>query len=185
LIVGDEIAFVEARASYVDRLEDLYIEGRIPKRIAHNDMKVNNLLIDKQSGKGICVTDLDTTMPGLVLHDFGDMVRTATNNAAEDELDLDLVRMQIEIFGPLAEGYLSKAGQFLNPIEMKELVFSCKVIVLEIGMRFLTDYLLGDVYFKTQREGHNLDRSRAQFRLLTSIEEQEELMELIVASIPS
>ena len=180
-----EIASVESRESYVDRLEDLYIEGLIPKRIAHNDTKVNNLLIDNLSGRGICVTDLDTTMPGLVLHDFGDMVRTATNNAAEDELNLDLVRMQIEIFEPLARGYLSNAGQFLNTIEMKELVFSCKVIVLEIGIRFLTDHLQGDVYFKTQREGHNLDRCRAQFKLLTSIEEQEELMERIVASIPS
>ncbi|MGB3715604.1 MAG: aminoglycoside phosphotransferase family protein [Candidatus Promineifilaceae bacterium] len=183
--VRDEIAFVEARESYVDRLEDLHIEGLIPKRITHNDTKVNNLLIDKRSGRGICVTDLDTTMPGLALHDFGDMVRTTTNNAAEDEQNLDLVRMQIEIFEPLARGYLSKAGQFLNTIEMKELIFSCKVIVLEIGIRFLTDHLQGDVYFKTGRKGHNLDRCRTQFKLLTSIEEQEELMELIVASIPS
>jgi hypothetical protein len=184
-LVGDEIAFVEGRESYVDRLEELNNKGLIPKRIAHNDTKVNNLLIDKQSGRGICVTDLDTTMPGLVLHDFGDMVRTAANNSAEDELNLDLVRMQIEIFEPLTKGYLSEAGQFLNPIEIKELVFACKAIVLEIGIRFLTDHLQGDIYFKTQREEHNLDRCKAQFKLLASIEEQEELMELIVASISS
>lgn len=182
-IARHEISFIEDRVSYVDRLEDLHIKGHIPKRITHNDTKVNNLLIDNQSGRGICVTDLDTTMPGLVLHDFGDMVRTATNIAAEDELNLEKVRMQIEIFEPLVRGYLSQASQFLNAFEMKQLVFSCKVIVLEIGMRFLTDFLQGDIYFKTQREGHNLDRCRAQFKLLTSIEEQEESMEDIVASI--
>jgi hypothetical protein len=178
----NEIAFVEARESFADRLQDLCQAGLIPKRITHNDTKANNLLFDDQSGRGICVTDLDTTMPGLVLHDFGDMVRTTANRAAEDEPNLDRVHMDIEIFKPLLEGYLYSAGPFLNSEELKQLVFACKVIVLETGMRFLSDYLEGDIYFKTSRRSHNLDRCKVQFKLLASIEEQEETMELIVDS---
>ncbi|HET6447017.1 MAG TPA: aminoglycoside phosphotransferase family protein [candidate division Zixibacteria bacterium] len=179
----DEIAYAMARESYVDRLDNLFAAGRLPERITHNDTKVNNLLVDNLSGKGICVTDLDTTMPGLAGHDFGDMVRTATNKAAEDVLDHGKVKMRMEIFKPLVKGYLSEASQFLTPMEIEQLVFSCKVMVLESGIRFLTDHLLGDVYFKTQRRDHNLDRCRVQFKLLSSIEEQEELMELVVKSI--
>ncbi len=178
-----EISFAENRESIVDRLSNLSREGLIPERIVHNDTKINNLLIDNQSQRGICVTDLDTTMPGLALHDFGDMVRTATNSAAEDMPNLDEVHMRLDIFEPLARGYLSTAGSFLTANEIRQLVFACQVIVLEIGMRFLTDYLEGDVYFKTRREEHNLDRCRVQFKLLTSIEEQRELMEQIVDSI--
>ena len=178
-----EISFAVNRESIVDRLANLNREGLLPARIAHNDTKINNLLIDNQSQRGICVTDLDTTMPGLVLHDFGDMVRTATNSAAEDKPDLDEVHMRIDIFEPLARGYLSTTGTFLTANEIRQLVFACQVIVLEIGMRFLTDYLEGDVYFKTRRKEHNLDRCRVQFKLLTSIEEQRELMEQIVDSI--
>jgi hypothetical protein len=178
-----EISFAANRESIVDRLANLNREGLLPVRIAHNDTKINNLLIDNQSQRGICVTDLDTTMPGLVLHDFGDMVRTATNSAAEDKPDLDEVHMRIDIFEPLARGYLSTAGTFLTAHEIRQLVFACQVIVLEIGMRFLTDYLEGDVYFKTRRKEHNLDRCRVQFKLLTSIEEQRELMEQIIDSI--
>ncbi len=181
--VRNEILFTESRESYVDRLEDLRMSGLMPERITHNDTKVNNLLIDNRSHRGICVTDLDTTMPGLVPHDFGDMVRTAANSAAEDEPNLDRVHMDIEIFEPLLEGYLSSAGQFLNAEEMEQLVFACKVIVLETGMRFLTDYLEGDIYFKTKRKSHNLERCRVQFKLLASIEEQEESMEQIVESL--
>jgi len=181
--VRNEILFTESRELYADRLEDLRMAGLMPERIAHNDTKVNNLLIDNRNHRAICVTDLDTTMPGLVLHDFGDMVRTATNSAAEDELDLDRVHMDIEIFEPLLKGYLSSAGQFLNAEEMEQLVFACKVIVLETGMRFLTDYLEGDIYFKTKRWSHNLERCRVQFKLLVSIEEQEESMEQIVESL--
>ena len=178
-----EIAFAECRESYVNKLDDLHNQGLIPVRIVHNDTKVNNLLFDIQTGKGICVTDLDTTMPGLILHDFGDMVRTVTNSAAEDETNLDLVKMRLDLFEPLARGYISEAGQFFTSHERNELVFSSKVMVLETGIRFLTDFLQGDRYFKIQHEGHNLDRCRTQFRLLESIEEQEESMEIIVSSI--
>ncbi len=177
-----EIAFTQARKSYVDLLQNLYRQGLIPLRIAHNDTKVNNLLIDDISGKAICVTDLDTTMPGLALHDFGDMVRTACNNAAEDERNLEKVSFQLEIFKSLAAGYLSQAGKFLNQVEKENLVFACKVIVLENGIRFLGDYLEGDVYFKIEREDHNWERAKAQFKLLSSVEQHEEMMEKVIES---
>jgi hypothetical protein len=178
--VSDEIAFAEHRAAYVDHLLNLNTQGVIPLRITHNDTKVDNLLIDKRTGRGMCVTDLDTTMPGLALYDFGDMIRTAANSAAEDERDLSKIYLQMDIFRPLVNGYLNSAGIFLNETEIENLVFSCKLITLEIGLRFLTDYLQGDVYFKTGYPKHNLDRCRAQFKLVTSIEQQEEAMQRIV-----
>ena len=137
-------------------------------------------MLDDASETGICVIDLDTVMPGLALYDFGDMVRTATSPAAEDEKNVSLVHMQMPMFQALVEGYLGSAGGFLNEAEIDHLVFSAKLITLEIGIRFLTDFLDGDAYFKTDREGHNLDRCRTQLALVRSIEQQEDAMRRVV-----
>ena len=178
--VQAEIDFVMKRKADTSKLIDLHNEGKIPERITHNDTKLNNVMIDDATGKGVCVIDLDTVMPGLVHYDFGDMVRTSTSPAAEDEKDLSKVTMQFDMFESLLRGYLSTANDFLNSTEREMLPFSGKLITLEIGIRFLTDYLEGDVYFKTHREGHNLDRCRTQFKLVESIEEQmEEMMNLL------
>ena len=127
--------------------------------------------------------DLDTVMPGLALYDFGDMVRTTTSRAQEDERDLSKVRMQFPMFEALARGYLAAAAEFLTPAEKKFLPFSGKLITLEIGLRFLTDFLAGDTYFKVHREGHNLDRCRTQFKLVESIGAQEAAMNKLVETI--
>lgn len=175
-MVREEIEFALSQESVTKTLLDLHARGEIPERITHNDTKLNNLLIDDESGEGICVIDLDTVMPGLALYDFGDMVRTATCPALEDEPDLSKVTMDIGLYEALVKGYLSSAGEFLTPAERSNLAFSGKLLTFETGLRFLTDYLEGDVYFKTHRQGHNLDRCRTQFKLVTSIEEQEDAM---------
>ena len=137
-------------------------------------------MLDDQTGKGICVIDLDTVMPGLTLYDFGDMVRTSTSSAAEDEKDLSKVFMHLDRFEAVVKGYLSTAYSFLNQTEIDNLVLSGKMITLMIGTRFLTDYLSGDTYFKIHRDGHNLDRCRTQFKLVQSITEQESQMQELV-----
>lgn len=178
--VAAEIAFAFERESMVDRLLALQARGEIPERVTHNDTKLNNVMIDEATQVGLCVIDLDTVMPGLALYDFGDMVRSATNSAAEDEQDLSKVRARESIFEALVEGYLSAAGGFLNSAEIAHLAFSGRLITFEVGIRFLTDHLEGDVYFKTKRPGHNLDRARNQFALLRSLEEQADAFEAIV-----
>jgi aminoglycoside phosphotransferase (APT) family kinase protein len=176
-----EIEFVEKRIPLCGRLLDRHAKGEIPERITHNDTKINNVMLDDTTGEGVCVIDLDTVMPGLALYDFGDMVRTATAAAAEDERDLSKVRMRMELFKAIAGGYLSEAG-FLKPVEREELAFSARLITQMIGMRFLTDYLQGDVYFKIKRPGHNLDRCRTQFKMVQSMESQQDEMEKVVAA---
>lgn len=175
--------FFQAHESMVDRLLDMQASGQIPERVTHNDTKLNNVMIDDATESGICVIDLDTVMPGLALYDFGDMVRTATSPAAEDETDLSKVRMQMPMFEALVRGYLSSAGDFLNEIEKAHLAFSGKLIAFEIGSRFLTDFLEGDVYFKVKRDGHNLDRCRTQIALVQSIASQEDAMNQLVEEI--
>jgi len=167
---------IQRRESLVDVLLVLQAAGQIPERITHNDTKLNNVMIDDTTETGVCVIDLDTVMPGLALYDFGDMVRTATSPVAEDEMDVTKVRMQMPMFEALVRGYLSSAGTFLNEAEKAHLAFSGKLIALEIGIRFLTDHLEGDVYFKIKRPNHNLDRCRTQLALVQSIEEQEPAM---------
>jgi hypothetical protein len=178
--VQPEINFILARRDVTKVLIDKQAAGLIPERITHNDTKLNNVMLDDQTQRGICVIDLDTVMPGLALYDFGDMVRTATSPCQEDELDLSLISMQMPMFKALVNGYLSAAHEFLVPEERAQLAFSGKLITLEIGIRFLTDYLQGDKYFKIKRERHNLDRCRTQLRLVQSIEEQEEAMNEVV-----
>jgi Ser/Thr protein kinase RdoA (MazF antagonist) len=178
--VRSEIEFVERRIGMCGRLLDRHAKGEIPERITHNDTKINNVMLDEKTWEGVCVVDLDTVMPGLALYDFGDMVRSGTAAAAEDEQDLSKVRMRLDMFEALANGYLAEAD-FLTPAEREELVFSGRLITLMIGMRFLTDYLQGDTYFKIKRPNHNLDRCRGQFKMVESMEEQEDQMEKIVS----
>jgi hypothetical protein len=159
------------------------LEANLPERVTHNDTKFNNVMLDEATGEGICVIDLDTVMPGLALYDFGDMVRTTTSPAKEDERDLTKVTMQFPMFEALVRGYLAAAGGFLTPAEKQRLAFSGKLITFEIGIRFLTDYLAGDVYFKVHRDGHNLDRCRTQFKLVESIAQQEDAMNKLVEKL--
>jgi len=159
------------------------MEANLPERVTHNDTKFNNIMLDDATGEGVCVIDLDTVMPGLAPYDFGDMVRTTTSPGKEDERDLSKVRMQFPMFEALVRGYLTTAAEFLTPAEKKFLPFSGKLITFEIGLRFLTDHLEGDRYFKVHRENHNLDRCRTQFKLVESIEEQEEPMNKLVESL--
>jgi hypothetical protein len=159
------------------------LNAKLPERVTHNDTKFNNVMLDDATGEGICVIDLDTVMPGLVLYDFGDMVRTTTSPAREDERDLSKVTMQFPMFEALVRGYLATAAGFLTPAEKKFLPFSGRLITFEIGIRFLTDYLAGDAYFKVHRDGHNLDRCRTQFKLVESIEQQETAMNQLMETI--
>jgi hypothetical protein len=174
-----EIEFAFARQPTTGVL----LDAGLPERVTHNDTKLNNVMIDDETGEGICVIDLDTVMPGLALYDFGDMVRTTTSPAPEDEKDLSRVTMQFPMFEALSRGYLSSAGGFLTEEEKQLLAFSGKLITFEIGIRFLTDYLAGDAYFKVHREGHNLDRCRTQFKLVESIERQEEQMNRLISEL--
>ena len=167
-----EIDAVLRREPIVDRLLDAAASGAIPERVTHNDTKVNNVMIDQATGEALCVVDLDTTMPGLVAYDFGDMVRTATNAAAEDEADPARVRSRPELFEALARGYLAAAGGFLTKGEVDTLAYGGLVIAFEQTVRFLADYLRGDPYYRVAHPGHNLQRARAQLALVESIEQQ-------------
>ncbi len=175
-----EIRFITNRENWVDKLVSLERSGLIPTRTIHNDTKVNNLLVDQITQVCICVTDLDTTMPGLILYDFGDMVRTATNTAPEDEPDLGKVKIDVDRFRALTQGYLSSARSFITETEKEYLVFSGKLITYELAIRFLNDYLEGDHYFKIDRPDHNLQRCRSQLALVREFERNEEQLEQIV-----
>lgn len=179
----DAVNFALAHEPLVHLLLDLHARGEIPERITHNDTKLNNVMLDDVTHEDVCVIDLDTVMPGIVLNDFGDMVRSATNSAAEDERDLRKVEARQPIFEALVEGYLSSARSFLNPAEIAHLAVSGQVITFEIGIRFLTDYLSGDTYFKTKRPTHNLDRAINQFAVVRSLETQRAIMEAIVTRV--
>ncbi len=175
-----EIDFALKHEPIVDVLLSAMAKGRIPERVTHNDTKFNNVMLDVLTGEAMCIVDLDTVMPGCALYDFGDMVRTTTSPTLEDEPDLSKVTMQMPMFKKLAEGYLSTAGRFLTKPEKSFIAFSGKLITFEIGLRFLTDFLSGDTYFRIHRPGHNLDRCRTQFKLVESIESQEKAMQKYV-----
>jgi hypothetical protein len=178
-----QIDFCIENEAMVDVILQGLESGDIPERVTHNDTKFNNVMMDRKTGKSMCVVDLDTVMPGSVLYDFGDMIRTTTSPTLEDERDLSRVTMQMPTFQELAKGYLTTAGSFLTPKEKSLLAFSGKLIAFTIGLRFLTDYLEGDHYFRVHRPGHNLDRARTQFKLVQSIAEQEESMQRFVDQI--
>ena len=180
--VRDEIKEVLKRAEVMKIILNLGKEGKIPLRITHNDTKFNNILLDKND-KALCVIDLDTVMPGYVHYDFGDAIRTATNTAPEDEKDLSKINMDINLFKAYAEGYLSETAQTLNAIEKEYLAFAPQLITYTIGVRFLTDYIDGDNYFKIHHEHHNLQRAKAQLKLVGSMEEQYDEMKKIIRKL--
>eukprot|EP00112_Aurelia_sp_Birch-Aquarium-sp1_P004129 Seg14693.1 transcript_id=Seg14693.1/GoldUCD/mRNA.D3Y31 product="N-acetylhexosamine 1-kinase" protein_id=Seg14693.1/GoldUCD/D3Y31 len=180
--VASEVAFVKEREQLCSHLVDLAGKGELPIRVTHNDTKLNNVMIDAESDEAVCVIDLDTVMPGLSLYDFGDLVRTATSPAEEDEKDLTKVQMRMPMFEALAEGYIDGCD-CLTDLEIQNLVFGGKLMTLEVGIRFLTDYLQGDTYFKTKYPEHNLDRCRTQLKLVVCIEEQEEAMNNFVRRV--
>lgn len=167
-----EIAFALSRKAMTTQI----VDAHLPERVAHYDAKPNNVLMDDATGEALCVIDLDTVMPGLAVYDFGDMVRAASSPTAEDERDLSRVEMRMDLFEGLARGYLSTAGGFLTRAEKEHLVLAGKVITFENGVRFLADYLAGDTYYKVHRAGQNLDRCRTHFKLVESIERQEDAM---------
>lgn len=177
--VAAEIEFARARAADCARITGLIASGEIPERVTHNDTKLNNVLLDDVTAEGVCVIDLDTTMPGSALYDFGDMVRTAAPTTREDDPDPANIGIRLDRFEALVKGYLSTAT-FLNPAERANLAFSGKLLTLECGIRFLTDYLSGDVYFKIKHPTHNIDRCRNQFAFVKAIEENLPEMESIV-----
>lgn len=177
--VRKEIAFVESRAALCSHLLDRMHRGELPERIVHNDTKINNVLLDSETHRGICVIDLDTVMPGLALFDFGDLVRSAASLTAEDESDLSKVGIDYERYEAIVRGYLEEAP-FLTKEERSEMVFSIKYIVFVLGIRFLTDYLNGDIYFKVKFPEHNIIRARVQFRLFEVLEEQTARLQAVV-----
>lgn len=180
------IAEVEDVKSYADcmgRLTSMIKTGELPIRVTHNDTKLNNVMFDKDTKECVCVIDLDTVMPGLALYDFGDSIRFGASTASEDEADLSKVEMSLDYFKAYAEGFLSEAGEAFNQAEKDNLAFSALLMTLECGMRFLTDYINGDTYFKTAYPEHNLVRARNQMKLVHDMDEKMSKMEEIIRNI--
>lgn len=177
-----EIDWVRERAGEMKRVLLLGRAGRIPLRTIHNDTKFNNILFDRR-GKGLCIIDLDTVMPGYVHYDFGDAVRSGCNRAGEDAPDLNAVGIDLDLFKAFAEGFLAPLRAALNECEMTHLAFAAKQFAFQVGLRFLSDHLAGDGYFKVAYPGHNLRRARVQFRLLESMEKRFAEMEDIVGAL--
>jgi Ser/Thr protein kinase RdoA (MazF antagonist) len=185
---GGRAAEIRAEAEFVARhrhlaglLIDFMKNGAVPLRVVHNDPKVNNVMIHSATREALCMLDLDTVKPGIVHFDFGDCVRSAANPAGEDALDPDSVSIDLPLFEAIAKGYLSEAGGFLTEKEIELLPLSVKVITFELGLRFLADHLRGNTYFRINYPGHNLHRARVQFRLLETIEAEEERMASFIA----
>lgn len=178
-----ELSFALDREKDASKLVDLAAEGKIPMRVTHNDTKINNVLFDSITNEAICVIDLDTIMPGLSLYDFGDSIRSGAVTSDENEQDLNKYGLDINLFKSYTEGFLSEAGHALNEEEIANLAFSAKLMTLECGVRFLTDYLNGDTYFKTEYPEHNLVRCRTQFKLVEDIEKHMDEMNECVNEI--
>jgi Ser/Thr protein kinase RdoA (MazF antagonist) len=170
--VGEEIEFALEREAFAATLLDLQAKGELPLRVTHNDTKLNNVLFDRKTRKALCVIDLDTVMPGLAANDFGDTIRFGATSAAEDEQDLSKVNFVLPLYQAFAEGFLAACGESLTSCEREHLPHGAKMMTLECGVRFLTDYLSGDTYFRTGREGQNLDRCRTQFKLVREMERE-------------
>ncbi|MDR0573753.1 MAG: aminoglycoside phosphotransferase family protein [Tannerella sp.] len=169
--VKDMVDEIEKRAEAMCIQEKLYREGKLRKRINHCDTKVNNILFDNHSGKVLCVIDLDTVMPGYVLSDIGDFIRTGANAGAEDDPDLDNVNVNLDIFKAYTRGYMETAKSFLTPLEISLLPYGGRLLTYMQTVRFFTDYINGDTYYKIRHPEHNLQRTKAQFKLLQSLEE--------------
>jgi hypothetical protein len=172
-----EVDFARSNQTLASTLMDLHAQGDIPERVTHNDTKINNILLDAETNEPVCVVDLDTVMPGLSLYDFGDLIRSAAGSVPEDHQAAEEMHLCPNIYTQIAKGFLDGADGLLLPIEVELMPFSAKLITLEIGVRFLTDYLEGDHYFNTTHEHHNLERCRTQFALAASIASQEKALQ--------
>ncbi len=178
-----EIAFALEHAKIADVVVSKMETGEVPVRVTHNDTKIDNILFDRETGEAVCVIDLDTVMPGSMLYDFGDALRMGASTGAEDETDLYKVRFDKEAFRAFARGYLEELGDDLTEAEFELLPISAALLTYECGIRFLTDYLNGDTYFKIHRENHNLDRARNQFKLVSEILQMQADLKAIIADL--
>lgn len=176
----DEIRFATAREDNCAKIVELLASGVMPLRVTHNDTKINNVLMDADTGEAVCVIDLDTIMPGSIVYDYGDGIRSGCNTALEDEKDLDKVHFNVEMFEYFTKGFMRGLGSNLSLIEKENLAYGAILITFECGIRFLTDYLNGDTYFKTAYSNHNLVRARTQFKLVEEMEKIFPLMNEIV-----
>ena len=180
--VQEEIQFVLDRENDCHVLCDLLSAGEIPLRVTHNDTKLNNIMMDDETGKGICVIDLDTVMPGSALYDYGDSIRFGANTGAEDAKDLSKISCDVDLFSIYTKGFIEGCEGSLTETEIRMLPMGAKLMTLECGIRFLTDYLEGDHYYKIHRPEHNLDRCRTQFKMVQDMEEKWEVLQGIVES---
>ena len=180
-LVADEIKFALDRKPITSFINEGIANGSLTLRVTHNDTKLNNIMVDRESGEGICVIDLDTVMPGSVLADFGDSIRFGASSAAEDETDLDKVYCRLDMFEAYAKGFIEGLEGSLSESEIKALPMGALILTYETGIRFLSDYLDGDVYFRTEYPNHNLDRARNQFKLVADMETKMAEMNAIVA----
>lgn len=178
--VREEIQFILDREEIAHCLPDMLSSGELPLRVTHNDTKLNNIMIDNKTGRAICVIDLDTVMPGLAVNDFGDSIRFGASTGAEDEVDLSKITMSLELYELYVKGFMEGCQNSLTKAEVMMLPMGAKSMTFECGMRFLTDYLQGDTYFKIHREHHNLDRCRTQLKLVADMENKWEQMNQIV-----
>jgi len=176
----EEIAFALSQEKNAGFLMDLLQKGELPLRVTHNDTKLNNVMLDAQTRKPICIIDLDTVMPGLVANDFGDSIRFGASTALEDEQDLDQVELSLDLFDIYTKGFLEHCGKYLTEKEIDTLPYGAKLMTLECGVRFLTDFLNGDTYFRVSREKHNLIRCRTQFKLVQRINENLNVLHAII-----
>ena len=181
--VQEEIDFLLSVQEQACCLTDLCKEGKLPLRVTHNDTKINNVLFDRETNEAMIVIDLDTVMPGLIGHDFGDAIRFAANYVEEDCPDLDRVGVNLEVFRAFAEGFLSMTAKTMTDMEVKTLAMSSFVLTVELATRFLADYLDGDLYFKTAYPEHNLVRSRTQMKLAQRMDEEFDTMKKIIRTI--
>ena len=179
--VKAEIDFAFQRKGEVNRLVDLAAAGTLPERVTHNDAKLDNILMDARTGEGVCVIDLDTVMPGLAVCDFGDIVRSGANTAEEDEPDPALAEFELSVYEQIVHGFLDATRDCLTPAEIDQLPFAARLITFEQGLRFLTDHLNGDEYYRIDRPGQNLDRCRTQFKMVSEMEKKFDSMEEILA----
>lgn len=178
--VQKEIQFVLDREADCHVICDALAKGELPLRVTHNDTKLNNIMIDNRTGKGLCVIDLDTVMPGSSLYDYGDSIRFGASTGAEDEQNLDLIWCDLELFEIYTKGYVEGCGGSLTEKEIRMMPMGAKLMTLECGMRFLADHLQNDIYYKIHRENHNLDRARTQFKLVADMEAKWDEMNAIV-----
>lgn len=181
-LVSAELDAAKKYSKYASLITDAMADGSVPSRVTHNDTKLNNVLFDKDTHKGICVIDLDTVMPGSILYDFGDALRFGASSGAEDETDLSKIYFDLEKYKSFSEGFLGEVGECLTKREIELLPESVIIMTYECGIRFLADYLNGDVYFKIHRENHNLDRARTQLKLVADMETKLDEMHRIAES---